>query len=40
MCDFIVTGRRTTEKCDILDALGEVAGSGVDQAVDLRNYSN
>ena len=37
MFDLIVTSRRTTEECDIPDALGEVAGSGVDQAVDLRN---
>ena len=29
--------KSTIEKCDIPDALGEVAGSGVDQAVDLRN---
>ena len=39
MCDLTATSRTTIEKCDIPDALGEVAGSGVDQAVDLRNQS-
>ena len=39
MCDLTATSRTTIEKCDIPDALGEVAGSGVDQAVGLRNQS-